>query len=155
MQMKIKPILLVVGLVFIAANDSVAQQPQPGSTAYNSVYLPAHGVGDTKRPSDIKRWGAAAIGKGDAFGWVLGVDSAEAAQSAALAQCRSNEGAIGCRVEQVFFNVCAALALSPSRYAVSSSNPEETSLAGVKERVLRQCGSECKIVREGCSMPSR
>lgn len=41
-------VLACIGLGVLVL-PAAAQQPQPGSSEYNSVYLPAHGVGDTRR----------------------------------------------------------------------------------------------------------
>ncbi len=153
--MNVKPMLLAIGLLFMAADCSFAQQPQPGSAAYNSVYLPAHGVGDTRRAPVVQRWGAVAIGKGDALGWSLDVDSAETAKASALEECLSSAGAKGCRVESVFANVCVAIATNPTRFAISTAFPGDRSRVWIRKDALRQCGGDCKIIREGCSMPSR
>ena len=46
---------------------------QPGTPQYNSVYLPAHGVGDTARTS-VNRWG---LGREEMIGNWAGLSQAE------------------------------------------------------------------------------
>lgn len=49
----------LVALIFLLRLQAVAQQA--GTPEYNSVYLPAHGVGDT-RTSKPQKWGSLGIG---------------------------------------------------------------------------------------------
>lgn len=94
--------LLIAAVFALQAEQGLAQQP--GSAAYNSVYLPAHGVGDTRRPAE-ERWGALALGKKDAVGWTLDGTSEEDAAGTALDACRASGD--GCRVMLTFVNECA------------------------------------------------
>lgn len=64
-----------------------AQPPPPGSAAYNSVRLPAHGVGGTSRAPKQMRWGALVAGKGGVLGWTTEADSAQGAAAEAMDRC--------------------------------------------------------------------
>lgn len=139
--------LLIAAVFALQAEQGLAQQP--GSAAYNSVYLPAHGVGDTRRPVE-ERWGALALGKKDAVGWTLDGTNEEDAAGTALDACRASGD--GCRVMLTFVNECAAIALSPTRYEWVKGNK---SLRSLRRQVLGQCGEECFVVRDGCALPGR
>lgn len=47
----------VLAFVALASIATIANAQQPGSVEYNTVFLPAHGVGDTVRASPRDRWG--------------------------------------------------------------------------------------------------
>ncbi|AWH48292.1 hypothetical protein C1925_03490 [Stenotrophomonas sp. SAU14A_NAIMI4_5] len=121
---------------------------QPGTVEYNSVYLPAHGVGDTQRQSP-NRWGAWAKGDGGMLGWTFEGRSEREARKLAVEDC-SARGFRNCKVSRTFVNACAALAESDrnSWWQISANG-----LEWVRKAALKECGSDCKIVFEGCAVP--
>ncbi len=137
-----------VGLfLLLASGMSFAQQP--GSAAYNSVYLPANGVVDTRRPS--LSWGAFAVSDENGWsGWGLNADSEAEARAAAIEHC-AERGGINCKVSVKFANSCAAIARNETRgYSAAGE-----SLRVVRRKALRGCGKGCEIFQERCSWPSR
>jgi hypothetical protein len=138
--------LLLAGLILTPAGAQ-----QPGSVEYNTVYLPGHGVGDTVRSSPLDRWGAIATGKGDALGFFVGARSAKEAKAKAIEECSSGGGE-NCEVEDVFTNVCIAVASSPSANYWFSGSPKRNTAKALRERALKGCGEKnCRIIREGCA----
>ena len=136
---------LVISSGFMSA---CALAQQPGSAEYNSVYLPAHGVGDTVRQG--VRWGALARGSNLTLGWSVGSATEEQAVALATQDCIAR-GGLDCERLQTFSNVCAAVAVGPEnrRYVGDTK-----SLSRVRKRALKDCGSpECKILFEGCALP--
>lgn len=138
-------VLLVAGLI-----TAPAHAQQPGSVEYNTVFLPAHGVGDTVRASELDRWGAIATGKGDALGFVVDARSEKEAKTKAVEDCSSGGGE-NCEVEDVFTNVCIAVASSPDANYWSSGSPSRNTAKTLRERALKGCGENCEIIREGCA----
>jgi hypothetical protein len=135
----------------LVASSALAQQPQPGSAAYNSVYLPAHGAGDTKR-SNAVRWGALARTEKGSLGWTVDGGSEEEATAQALKECTSNSGE-KCSIVFTFYNGCAAFAAGSEASTWSSAGGK--SLAWHRQAALRECGSGCTIRRDGCAFPGK
>lgn len=88
-----------------------AMAQQPGTPQYNSVFLPAHGVGDTRRVLP-DRWGAWARGDDRTLGWTFSGRTREEAGQLAIADCTAR-GSQNCRVLEAFANACAAIAAGP------------------------------------------
>ncbi|MGV6490543.1 DUF4189 domain-containing protein [Stenotrophomonas rhizophila] len=138
-------------LLLVGAIQAPAGAQQPGSVEYNTVYLPGHGAGDVVATSALDRWGAIATGKGDALGFVVGARSEKEARANAIKECSSG-GAENCEVEDVFINVCIAVASSPSANYWSSGSPNRNTAKALRERALKGCGEkDCRIIREGCA----
>lgn len=138
-----------------------AQQPQPGSAAYNSVYLPAHGVGDTRRGRSIAQWGAVAVGNRGLMGWTLEASSEQEATDFAMRSCEA-KGAVGCEILGVFHNSCMAVASDIAVVDVANGALVTTGVAHgssamrkLRRRALDACGSRCEIIREGCAIVGR
>lgn len=128
------PVLLVAGLI-----TAPAHAQQPGSVEYNTVYLPGHGAGDTVPSSPLDRWGAIATGKGDALGFFVGARSAKEAKAKAIEECPFGGGE-NCEVEDVFTNVCIAVASSPDANYWSSGSPSRNTAKTLRSRALKGCG---------------
>lgn len=141
-------------ILLLLSGGAAAQQP--GTPAYNSVFLPAHGVGDTVQPAWEDRWGAYASGKFDprygssTTGVSFNRDTREAAEAEALRLC-AQRGGIDCSIELTSHNTCFALAAGPER-SHWSNNPV---LKKGRRIALKGCGNECRILWEGCSLPVR
>lgn len=136
--------IVLLGALSIA-QPSLAQQP--GTPAYNQVFLPAHGVGDTRRASS---WGGLARSeKNSRGGWVLGASSEASARQSAVENCTSR-GGIDCKVVFTFRDTCAAVAVNneKSEWVHGYGLPE------ARRRALDACGPDCEIFREGCSSTS-
>ncbi|MGE6335133.1 DUF4189 domain-containing protein [Stenotrophomonas sp. NPDC077659] len=133
-------------MVLLSPLTAVAQQA--GTPEYNSVYLPAHGVGDTAAPRPVK-WGAWAKGADRNLGWTFSANSEEEARALAIEDCEAR-GSYDCKVSQTFFNACAAIAAGPTarRYQISTKGERFT-----RREVLKDCGADCKIVFAGCAYP--
>jgi len=154
--MKMVSVMLAVGIVFASWTGIVVAQ-QPGSAAYNSVYLPAHGVGDTVRGRGIAQWGAVAVGNRGLMGWTLEAPSEQEATDFAMRSCEA-KGATGCEILGVFNNSCMAIASNIAVVDVANGAPVTTFVAhgsGTMRKLRRQaleaCGPQCQIVREGCA----
>ena len=141
-------LLYLLGL-YIMHLPGASFAQQPGSAAYNSVYLPAHGIVDTRRPA--LSWGSfAGSDENGKSGWGLNASSEAEARSAAIEQC-TGRGGINCAVVVIFANSCAAVANGDTRSFTASGE----SLTVVRRKALRGCGKGCAIFQERCSMPSR
>ena len=121
---------------------------QPGTPQYNSVYLPAHGVGDTAQ-SSVNRWGAWARGDDKRLGWTFSGRTEEEAGQLAVTDCTAR-GSQNCQVVKTFVNACAAVAAGPNnrRYYISTKSQRVA-----RQQALEDCGHDCKIVFEGCAVP--
>ncbi|WP_312367802.1 DUF4189 domain-containing protein [Stenotrophomonas sp.] len=139
--------LLLIGLACGSILTAAAQQP--GSAAYNSVYLPAHGVGDTQRNNNARQWGAFASGKHSVVGWTVDGSSAQDASDKAVAACEA-AGGEDCGLEFTFGDQCAVVASGPEEWHWKTGNDN---LDKLKRQTLRQCGRDCSIIREGCALP--
>jgi hypothetical protein len=138
--------VLVAALLLMSGGASAQQ---PGSAAYNSVFLPAHGVGDTRQQNLM--WGALAYSRADAWSaFVVDGGSEEEARSMALTGC-AEKGGENCEVLFTFANTCAAVAASDVEHAYSHGY----SLGSVRRRALRACEKECEILYEGCTPGAR
>ncbi|WP_430539776.1 DUF4189 domain-containing protein [Luteimonas terrae] len=134
--------------VLIAAGAAFpAGAQQPGSAEYNRVFVPAHGTGDTRRPSPGDRWGAYAVSEVNKYtGFVTGLTTEPDAVAAATAMCVERGGVV-CAKEATFLNSCAAVATSESR----SRWAIEDSLRAATSAAKEECGRECRIRWSGCS----
>ena len=131
----------------LCAGPAFAQQP--GTPAYNQVFLPGHGVGDTRqRPMS---WGSFARSNENSWsGWAVDATSENAARHAAVENCASR-GGTNCAVLFTFANSCAAIAVSDDEsFWVSGYDLPEA-----RRRALEECGTNCEIFREGCSPSSK
>ncbi|WP_414716012.1 DUF4189 domain-containing protein [Stenotrophomonas sp.] len=139
---------IVVGLLL----STGASAQQPGSVEYNTVFLPGHGVGDTRSPDPRIRWGALARGDDRALGYTLVGRTKDEAQALAVADCESR-GSRNCVVLETFFNSCIAVTASLSdpsnRVAMMSPN----GLRSVRRKAMKECGADCEIIYEGCAVP--
>ena len=142
---------LLAALASLAALILVlpASAQQPGSAGYNTVYLPAHGVGDTARPAAAERWGAFASGKAGVVGWTNEAASEQNARELAMADCGAHAGE-ECRVEFTFVNECAVLTRGPGNWFWRTGNQ---GLNRLSKMTLKQCGEGCWLVRTGCALP--
>lgn len=137
---------MLIAMILLLPAITFAQQP--GTTAYNTVFLPAHGAGDTLRPY-VNKWGAWAKGEDGALGWTFSGRTEREARRLALEDCAAR-GIRRCKVEKTFANGCAALAKSTNdrRWQIAPDN-----LDWVRQTALSGCGPDCKIVFEGCAIP--
>ncbi|MGE6335247.1 DUF4189 domain-containing protein [Stenotrophomonas sp. NPDC077659] len=136
-------ILTVCSLLF----PVFAAAQQPGTPEYNSVYLPAHGVGDTK-PQAL-RWGGWARGDDRRLGFTVSGRTEEEARALAVADCESR-GSVNCVPLKTFYNACAAIAEGPTdRTAITT----DRGLKRARSQALKNCRPDCKIIFEGCALP--
>lgn len=133
-------------MAYFMTSTSFAQQP--GTPQYNSVFLPAHGAGDTRQSP--RKWGAVARGEDLQLGWAVNGDSEQQAGNLAVQDCLAR-GSSNCQVVQTFFNTCAAVVVGPSDRNFLSLPGR--SLAKVRKTALKECGSECRVMFEGCALP--
>ncbi|MBK0014137.1 DUF4189 domain-containing protein [Stenotrophomonas sp. S41] len=135
-------------VAMILLSPMAARAQQAGTPEYNSVFLPAHGVGDAKAPKPPK-WGAWAKGADRNLGWTFSANSEDEARALAIKDCEAR-GSHDCKVSKTFFNACAAIAASANDrwYQIS---PEGERF--VRREALKSCGAECKIVFAGCAFP--
>lgn len=133
-------------LALVVAIPVAAQAQQPGSAAYNSNVLPAHGVGDTRQRQ--LSWGAYSMAANSWVGWATNARNENEARSEALENC-TERGGVDCKVLFVFANSCAAVAASDEDSAWASGEALEV----VRSKALASCGANCTIFREGCSYP--
>jgi len=148
--------MVVVAVGAMWAQAVPAQQP--GSAAYNSVYLPAHGVGDTVRGRGVAVWGAVAVGNRGLMGWTLEAQSEQEATDFAMRSCEA-KGAVGCEVLGVFHNACMAIASDIAVVDVAGGHPVTTGVATgnrgmrkLRRDALKECGQGCAIIQEGCAI---
>lgn len=137
--------VIIFALMVCAVGYASAQQA--GTADYNSRYLPGHGVGDTR---GVQRWGAMAKGKGDAIGWITDANTESEAADRAMSQCNFDPSR-PCSLEYTFVNSCAVFAAS--KRGGYSSYGGRSSLAAHRKVAMKKCGSDCRIYREGCSLP--
>ncbi|WP_425491077.1 DUF4189 domain-containing protein [Luteimonas fraxinea] len=137
--------VLCIAIGLVATLSAAAQQP--GSADYNRVFLPAHGVGDTRQAHPDDRWGAYAVSETNGLtGFVTGHLSEGDAVRAATTMCAERGGGM-CALEVTFVNECAAVATSSfkSRWAI------EPTLRSATNAAKRDCGRACEIRWSGCS----
>jgi hypothetical protein len=139
-----------LALLMLACSAAVASAQQPGSVEYNTVFLPGHGAGDTTRPSSLDRWGALASGDGKVLGFIVGTKEEAEAKKLALADCVASGGK-NCKVVTTFVNECVAVAAKPGKANWASDDAGPQVLDSVKAQVMKMCGDDCKIVRQGCA----
>ena len=147
MKIALTAALSLTALVFCAAP---AGAQQPGTAAYNSVFLPAHGVGDTRSSGSSGRWGAVAASGVVSGAWVNASDQQEA-ENAALQQCRENGGGDDCALVTSYSNPCVAVASINSGesypWAAAATMSEVRSM--VRSRCARS-GASCEIIYQYC-----
>lgn len=140
-------LLAVLCLAMPCAVPAFAQQP--GTPAYNQVFLPAHGVGDTRQQP--LSWGSFAMSPENSWsGWAVDATSEGAARQAAIENCASR-GGTKCAVVFTFADSCAAVAASDN----DSFWVHGYDLPEARRRALDGCGKNCEIFREGCSPSSK
>lgn len=140
----------IVVLVLLAASG-IAMAQQPGTVEYNTVFLPAHGVGDTRAPAEGDSWGAFAIAMGNEdgvsmTGWAINHATETQARNASLEMC-DRRGGKDCVVDLVFMNQCAAVTTSDAGTYASRDRTLKLSRRAAREH----CGSGCRILYEGCT----
>lgn len=130
---------------------SVANAQQPGSSQYNSVFLPAHGVGDTAQPpQESDRWGAMAVSSENSLsGFAVGQGSRDESERAATQTCLER-GGVNCYIEFSFRNRCAAVVTGGGR----TVSVDDLTLSRALKAARRRCGSGCKLLYEGCALAS-
>lgn len=139
---------LVLSAVIAASSlTGIASAQQPGSAAYNSRVLPAHGVGDTRR--EVLSWGAYAMGSNEFIGLSSHARNEGEARTNAQRNC-ADRGGENCRVLTVYANGCIAIAANDQESAYATGSD----LAEVKSRALNLCGANCEIFRDECSFPN-
>ncbi|MGO3128235.1 MAG: DUF4189 domain-containing protein [Luteimonas sp.] len=139
--------VLFFALSALTIGTAVAQQP--GTNAYNTQVLPAHGLGDTRQPR--LSWGAFSISPTDQWsGSATGAATEEEASEAAMADCR-RRGGTDCAVEFTYANQCVAVAATSTNHAWSRGKSAED----VRSKALAACGTSCEIFYEDCSFHGR
>jgi len=143
--MKLKVLSAALYIVtLMGAGPAIAQQP--GSSAYNTQVLPAHGLGDTRR--GIQSWGAYAMASNSFLGLSSNARSEREARTNAIKNCASR-GGVECEIVSVYANGCIAIAVNEDAgFYATGSDLEE-----VKRRALDNCGEGCEIFRDECSLP--
>lgn len=144
--------ITAVSLLLLAFSPASSFGQQPGSVEYNTVFLPAHGAGDTRQPQSI-RWGAIALGTGRKLGFAVNARSESSAKAAALKDC-SAHGGTNCELRHTFFNACAVVAASPGKIRWVTNDIDSESIESLRRSALSDCGQDCKIVREACAVES-
>lgn len=128
---------------------TIGTAQQPGSSAYNQVLLPGHGVGDTRQAR--LAWGAFSISPADQWsGSATGFASESEASESAIADCRKR-GGTACAVEFTYANQCVAVAATSTNHAWSRGK----TAGDVRSKALSACGASCEIFYEDCSFPAR
>ena len=143
-------VALVMCAVTLPSVPLAANAQQPGTPSYNSVFLPGHGVGDT-RQRGRDNWGSVASSRNLSAIHVTGMRSKKQAERMVLKICRERGGE-RCQINQSFANTCIAVAESPTRMGSRTSHPSEASADFRREEAIRVCGSDCKISWEGCAL---
>ena len=141
---------LVMCAVTLSSVPLVATAQQPGTPSYNSVFLPGHGVGDT-RQRGRDNWGSVASSRNLSAIHVTGMRSKKQAERTVLGICEE-QGGERCKIHRSFVNICIAVAENPSKMSSRTSHPRETSADFRREEAIRLCGSDCKISWEGCAL---
>jgi len=136
--------LFIASALFLFLTGAAAAQ-QAGTADYNRRYLPAHGAGDTR---GVQTWGAMAKGQGDAIGWITDAATEDEAAERAMKQCNFGP-ARPCSVRFTFVNSCGVFAANKDHGRSSSGGTG--SLESHRRRAIKECGSDCKIYREGCA----
>jgi len=139
---------VVIFLLFVG-NFCWAQQP--GTVEYNTVFLPAHGAGDTRPPTRRSVWGAFSIamldeGEVSMTGWAINYGSESEASQASLDMC-ARRGGKGCEIHLVFMNQCAAVTTSSAGTYAS----RDRSLRLARRAARKHCAADCRILYEGCT----
>lgn len=108
-------------------------------------------------PIWLSRWGAIAIDPKVATGGVgfaRGMESRQAAEKAALRDCRTDGGGSTCRVEVFYDNQCGVLAWGDEYYTTANSE----SLEDASQLAISACAQHtehCKVVYSDCEVPVR
>jgi len=138
---------MYVAVVVLSLTSFPSLAQQPGSAAYNTQVLPAHGVGDTRQPSPRDRWGAYAVAENRLTGFVSHERSEADAVEAALAVC-AERGGERCAVRFTVVNSCSAVATSADKSAWAI----EGSLRAAERAATDDCGANCKMLWSACSL---
>lgn len=134
----------------VSAVSMSASAQQPGTPAYNNVFLPGHGAGDT-RQSGRDNWGSIAYSRNLPAVPVTGMRSKRQAERRALELCRERGGE-NCKIHRSFANICIAVAENESNMGSRADHPRKTSAEYRREQALRNCHGDCKVTWEGCAM---
>ncbi|PBJ82587.1 hypothetical protein CMZ84_10560 [Lysobacteraceae bacterium NML93-0399] len=148
---KIPGLLFLTGFCTVFAVATSAQDPS--SPDYHRVFLPAHGVGDTRQITGRRVWGASAVSEPDSSGvslsgFSVGFEHEQDARDAAITMCRQR-GGNACTVELAFANNCAVVAASDSKSSIRQARP----LRRARKAALAACGRDCRVLHEGCALP--
>ena len=143
---------LVLACFLLTASLSSAAQ-QPGTVEYNTVFLPAHGAGDTRIPRGGQSWGAFSLAErveGDVSmtGWAIGYRTEDEARLASLDMC-TRRGGINCGINLVFMNQCATVMTSDAGTHAS----RDRTLRLTRRAANKLCGPNCRTLYEGCVSP--
>lgn len=141
--------VLIASILVLATIPSYANAQQPGTPAYNSVFLLGHGAGDT-RHRGRDNWGAVAFSRDTTVSAVTGMRTRREAEEKALQLCHERGGE-RCDVKS-FANGCMAFAESETRMGSRMDHPRKTSAEYRREQALKNCGAGCKITWEGCAL---
>ena len=148
MKISLAAAFSLTALIFCAAP---AGAQQPGTAAYNSVFLPAHGVGDTRSSgSGGGRWGAVAAAGVVSGAWVNASDR-QVAEDGALQDCRDNGGGDDCALVTSYQSPCVAVASvnSGESYPWAAA----TTMSQVRSMVRSRCArsnASCEIIYQYC-----
>lgn len=136
-----------LALITAIALSGTAFAQQPGSAAYNSRVLPAHGLGDTRQ--EVLSWGAAAMGSNNFLGLSSNAADERNAIQNALRNCR-NRGGVDCEITAVYANGCIAIAVNDDSGYFSTGPDLETA----KRKAMAGCEGSCELFRDECSFPN-
>jgi len=102
------------------------------------------------------RWGAIVLGKPWALGAANNMRSKQAAEQAAMADCRAKKG-IECKLRRSYFNSCGIVVVGSDPPGVSTGNADTVKDAA--ETGLKACrkagAKDCYLLWSGCSTPVR
>lgn len=138
-------------LCLLAGASSYSSAQQPGTVEYNTIFLPAHGAGDTLTPTRTQSWGAFSIATSDEdevamTGWAVDYRTEDEASRASLDMC-ARRGGSACEINLVFMNQCATVMTSDAGTHAS----RDRTLRRSRKAAGRLCGSNCRVLYEGCT----
>lgn len=105
----------------------------------------------------LKTWGAIAIDDTvdvGGIGTVTGLPDKQAADAAALSQCRSSGGTDGCRLHLSYHNQCAVIVSGINYLSTHRAETVDKASALAIQKCSQQT-SGCKIYYSACSAPVR
>ncbi|WP_425491175.1 DUF4189 domain-containing protein [Coralloluteibacterium stylophorae] len=103
-------------------------------------------MGDTIRAGD--RWGAVAVSQANGRGgWTVDGKSEAHAESLAVRNC-TERGGHECQAVFTFQDSCGVVATNAHR----SKFVARPDIEVARRRALRLCGSDCRVLFEGCAV---